>query len=92
MTKYIDAEKLKAQIQSLIDSGYDSLQGNLHHVLSIIDSLQQEQPEVDLEEEIKKCLKHGKIVETKYRDYDDIDIKDTARHFYELGLKAGKEE
>lgn len=47
--KYIDAEKLKSEIQSLIDLGYDKLQGNLYHVISIIDSIQQEQPEVDLE-------------------------------------------
>lgn len=46
MNKYIDAEKLKSEIQSLIDLGYDKLQGNLYHVISIVDSLQEEQESV----------------------------------------------
>ena len=46
MNKYIDADKLKTQIQFLIDSGYDNLQGNLYHVLSIITSLQQEESDM----------------------------------------------
>ena len=45
--KYIDAEKLKTQIQSLIDLGYDNLQGNLHYVLQLINSLQQDETQVD---------------------------------------------
>lgn len=45
MAHYIDAERLKEQIQSLINLEYDKLQGNLYHVLNLIDSLQQEQPE-----------------------------------------------
>lgn len=52
--KYIDADKLKSEIQSLIDLGYDKLQGNLYHVLSLIDSLQQKEPDKDLEEAAKE--------------------------------------
>ena len=52
--KYIDADKLKSEIQSLIDLGYDKLQGNLYHVLSLIDSLQQKEPDKDLEEAAEK--------------------------------------
>lgn len=42
MAHYIDADRLKEQIQGLINLGYDKLQGNLYHVLNLIDSLQQE--------------------------------------------------
>lgn len=61
-------------------------------VLDLIDSLQQEQPETDLEKEIDEWLKAGHITDTRYSDYCDDDIKETARHFYELGLNAIKEE
>lgn len=61
-------------------------------ILSIIKSLQQEQP-VDLEKEIiDKWLKAGPITDTRYGDYCDDDIRETAYHFYELGLNARKEE
>lgn len=43
--------------------------------------LQQERPEVDLEKEIDKWL-----------DAEPRTVRDTARHFYELGLNARKEE
>ena len=52
--------------------------------------LQQEQPEVDLEKEIEEWLKAGPITDTRYDDYCDADIQETARHFYELGLNARK--
>ncbi len=50
------------------------------------------QSEVDLEKEINEWLKNGHITDTRYSDYCDDDIKETARHFYELGLKAIKGE
>lgn len=55
----IDKDKLIAQIQFLIDSGYDNLKGNLYHVLSIIDAL-PEQPVVKksnalFDECVKNC-------------------------------------
>ena len=47
---------------------------------------QQEQPEVDLEKEVQRWKnKHGVV------GMDDLWLK-FARHFYELGLKARKEE
>ena len=78
--KYIDTDKLKSEIQSLIDLGYDKLQGNLYHVISLIDSLQQEQPDVDIREEIKKLEFMG--------SNDARDILHVAEHFYELGKNS----
>lgn len=64
-------------------------------VLSLIKSLQEEQPEVDLEKEINN-------LDNVYFDLDGIavvgatyyitveDLKDIARHFFELGLNAKK--
>ena len=78
--KYIETDKLKSEIQSLIDLGYDKLQGNLYHVISLIDSLQQEQPDVDIREEIKKLEFMG--------SNDARDIEAVAHHFYELGKNS----
>lgn len=55
--KHIDAEKLESEIQNLIDLGYDKLQGNLYHVISLINSLQQEQLEGGLEEAAEEYSK-----------------------------------
>lgn len=60
--KYIDAEKLIAEIERFSATEYggntfgdDVANGALDYVLDeIIPSLQQEQPEVDLEKEFKK--------------------------------------
>lgn len=51
MAKYIDAEKLKAEIEK---STPDELEFRAYRdfIIALIDSLQQEQPEVDLEKEI----------------------------------------
>ena len=59
--KYIDAERLKAEIDKLIDDApsYDDSKTYLFKVCSIIDSLQQEQPEVDLENELDEWVKYG---------------------------------
>lgn len=45
-----------------------------------------EQPEVDLEKEIKNYLA------TKCADDDEPSVSEIARHFYELGLNARKED
>jgi len=64
------------------------------------DSIEQEQPEVDLEKDISNYLKthhlHIKDGGRVVFDNDDspnfmCDIRDIARHFYELGLNAKKE-
>lgn len=44
MSKYIDAEKLKATLETRIAAGMDGYGGNLKWLLENIDSLQQEQP------------------------------------------------
>ena len=84
MSKYIDADKLKSEIQILIDLGYDKLQGNLYHVLSLIASLQQKQPEVDLE----------KASRNVYESWIGGTVYDVRRDILELGkvLNARKEE
>ena len=94
--KYIDAEKLIIKIKelNLVTKTYDeqvAFNNALAMVVEIITSLQQEQPEVvDLETEYKSYMQSKK---------DDlsgkaitINIKDLARHFYELGLKARNED
>lgn len=85
--KYIDADKLIAEIESIslypqksadYNDGRDDIK---MMVLDLIDSLQQEQPEVDLEKEIEKAL-------------DTLEVKDLRgwfRHFCELGKIAGAE-
>ena len=67
----------------------------LNRLISFIDSLQQEQPEVDLEKEISRWITEdcGPSDFNAFADHwcaDDIIA--TARHFYELGLNARKED
>lgn len=55
--------------------------------------LQQEQPEVDLEKEIQLYIEsigfgHGGWID----GLSDEDLRDIARHFFNLGLNAGNEE
>ena len=80
---YIDAEKLiKAIEEKGLDCSFELKMERLD-TLALIDELQQEQPEMDLDnltimEEIRKCGCNP----------NEFDV---ARHFYELG-KARKEE
>ena len=111
--KYIDAEKLRSVLQNTINSmkekdakgeRYDAfLNGKLsicEELLGCIDSLQQEQPEVDLEKEMDSyfnehfspCVDGTLISERTGMEIDGNDYDDIARHFYELGLNARKEE
>ena len=103
--KYIDAEKLKAEIERRIArldkelkpaaeedfvSSWASTAKNkrvaLQSILSFIASLQQEQPEVDLKKEIDREL------DTRWKgEYlSTSKFRESARHFYELGLNAKK--
>lgn len=104
--KYIDAERLKEEIErrrKFHDDAVIKFCNNrtiaLTHsaglkedeeLLSLIDSLQQEQPEVDLNAEIEKELR------LHYNDDQDVYwwnyLKNSFRHFYEFGLNARKEE
>ena len=142
MAKYIDAEKLKAEIEARKKVHFEDYHikksGNpadygaanaLTQLLPVIDSLQQEQPEVLSGEDIMTMcnqilidwVKEGKTQEEKeqreqahmrfFELYDnyltqeqpEVDleketnnwldsgpytVRETARHFYELGLKA----
>lgn len=89
--KYIDADQLK----ELLDEKhkeftekakkdcplqYQYMADGLEIAKQFIDSLQQEQPDVDIREEIKKLEFMG--------SNDARDIEAVAKHFYELGLKS----
>lgn len=108
MSKYIDAEKLKSLLDEKYKEfmkkaktdGYTTLQyqhmaDGIDIAEQLIDSLQQEQPEVDLEKEIDLCWQdwispsnqssvEGVLPKSEFSMY--------ARHFYELGLNARKEK
>lgn len=93
MNKYIDAEKLKADIDkrlSLFEHGiaYDCWAS----CKKIVNSLQQEQPKADLEKEIDELWKslntgHEYVIVRSYQDFLGICL-----HCFELGLNARKEE
>ena len=54
----------------------------------------KEQPKVDLEKEITPSLVENMLCEFGVQSIDDMDSENLAkfaRHFYELGLKAKKE-
>lgn len=99
MAKYIDSEKLIAEIKKRLvkyDTDYTSAGIELKELLSFINSIQQEQPEVDLEKEIDRfwdsCIKHknergGNVIWSS-----KLEIEVLASHFYELGVNAKKEK
>ena len=103
MGKYIDAERLKRIIDKRwkenIDASekfkklekvsaiYAASAKEAYDILAIIDSLQQEQPEVD----IKKKL-HAYICSDEYMNTREDGSLLIARHFYELGKNARKEK
>ena len=99
MSKYIDAEKLIAEIENLIEEVNVQCQksprpqftlfgkiNGLEQALNLVRSFQQEQPEVDLEKEIARFALNGGTGD------NTPTIGETARHFYELGKNARKEE
>ena len=97
MSKYIDSEKLIAEIDNNIaycqmnysDDYALGFEQSLREVKNFINFLQQEQPEVDLvteyDEQFDSDAVYGKLANRNA----GIAI---ARHFYELGLNARKEE
>ena len=107
--KYIDAEKLIAEIEREL-SAHDKVdhleafevgkawnRGHrkaLENIRSFINSLQQEQPEVDLEKEIDKEWENCCPIDEGMGDESALLIVEQfhqiARHFYELGLNARK--
>ena len=100
--KYIDADKLKAKL----DEHYRKYQSKYMETRSpyaqgiidaldlaeqVIDSLQQEQQEVDLEKETKSWILNecGPSDFSPFADHWCADdIMATARHFYELGKSS----
>ena len=105
MAKYIDADLLLKEVKKLERAAHKSALGcadsetrKFHdgkdfayqNVGILIDSLQQEQPEVDLNAEIEKELR------LHYNDDQDVYwwnyLKNSFRHFYELGKNARKEK
>ena len=106
MSKYIDAEKLIGYIKNLNKvfetcaaadvSRKDFFEGKREmgvQVISLINSLQQEQPEVDLEKETRQWWKEHLHLSPENQLWMDAHQSVVfARHFYELGLNARKEE
>lgn len=121
MTKYIDAEKLIAEIKrmekSVENATGDYAEGRRfeqRHIRFFITSLQQEKP-LTVEDVVEQCKKfggHPKIIQHEQQEvdlaaeYDEQFNSDPvfgklvnrnagiaiARHFYELGLNARKED
>lgn len=86
MAQYIDKDALVAEINKRI---IDAPVNNIGHqrvwayndVKDIINTL--EVKEVDLDEEIEKCLKQHSMLAVGKKDFTDI-----AKYFFELGLKV----
>ena len=91
--KYIDVDLLLKEIEkkSHEEQGFSSEDSEYGYrscardLLAFINSLQQEQSEVDLEKEIQRYL-----CEECSSD-DEPTIAEIARHFYELGFNARKQ-
>ena len=101
--KYIDADKIRAEIErrmkhwhcfEFMDEMLNGPNGD-DGFLFFLDSLQQEQQEVDLEKDIQDWM-INECGPSDFNPYADHwcadDIINTARHFYELGRNARKEE
>lgn len=98
--KYIDVDKLKAELYNRIGK-YDSMlhewsipvvQGKREEafaLLTLVESLQQEQPKVDLEKEYKEYVEDDLVFSILVNRNVGLTI---ARHFYELGLNVIKEK
>lgn len=104
MNKYIDAEKLIAEIErlnSLVsyeskDRHDEGLHDAYKAVKNVIYSLQQEQPEVDLEKEIENEWRKCHPTDEGMGDESALlvieQFHQIAHYFYELGVAAKKEE
>lgn len=92
--KYIDADKLIAEIERRrLSNRYIDTESYENELLEIITSLQQEQPEVDLEKELifyhnehfSPCENDVLFSERTGRELDYSDYEDIAHHFAEWG-------
>lgn len=100
--KYIDAELLKTELKRRIKERdnmmklgtYFSTSYVYEDILDLIDSLQQEQPEGELEKEMTAYIEqhfHIRYDETLEVGNDPLttyDFEKIARHFYELGKNS----
>lgn len=89
--KYIDAERLTKAIE---EKGLDcsfALKMERLDTLALIDSLQQEQPKVDLEKELKN--ERAKLLDAfgPMNGEQCLAIRNFASHFYELGQRKAAE-
>ena len=108
MSKYIDADLLRKEIESYrkeCENSYGEPGDNnfplgkvtaCDDFINVIASLQQDQPEVDLKNEIitqwSKCNPTDEGMGSEYAIIAVEQFAAIARHFYELGLKARKEK
>ena len=104
MSKYIPADKLIAEIErrkkELFEIGGDTFEnkwacGSLDNIKAFVISLQQEQPEVDLEKEIELAIPQPySFLEVGTFNAESVYSREQmvafARHFYELGLNNKK--
>lgn len=93
--KYIDADLLRKKIERLDESNTVDLNNGcnddqcygyylaLSDLINFLDSLQQEQPEADLEKEMNKLISLEYV-----NQRDDEWEMCIARHFYEFGKNA----
>ena len=94
MKQYIDKATVAEEIErrkehyeniQMIKSGYEDNIEDFNELLSFLDTL--EVKEVDLEQEINKWIEDNTC-----RGYCSASIRETAEHFFELGLKTQKRE
>ena len=102
MKQYIDKDALLAEIKRRLEAlnachadrvaGYAGEISGLKRLLSFLDTL--EVKEVDLEKEIQQHINDCLDIKFPTTDIKMIakDVEYTARKFFELGLKAQKEE
>ena len=79
----------KLDRESCISEEWSGFYYAIDSVLEVIDSLQQEQPEVDIEKEYTEFVVSDPVYS---KLVNDIVGKSIARHFYELGLNAKEDK
>ena len=102
MSKYVDSEKLIAELTRMqfdLNAAYRHPQSDsivraisleYDDILSLVDSLQQEQSEVDFEKEYKSYMKSRK--DDLSGNAVTVNMKDMAHHFWNKGFNARNEE
>lgn len=98
--EYIDAKKIRSEVERVKESECASPILVCDDILTFIEYLQDEQPEVDLEKEIDDYVNNHfsegydgiLISDANSTELNLLDVSAIARHFFELGLKARKED